>query len=71
MADPKRAFTRREIKSEFAPKLREAIRREDYDAFRDILNVAQIVPGSERYRLLEAEFWRAVAQRRRNKHGLP
>ena len=63
-------FTRREIK-QLAPKLDQAIRRGDYTAFKEILTLAEIVPGSDRYRSLEAEFWRAVAEYRRSRHGLP
>jgi len=67
MADTTREFTRKQIKREFAPKLYEAIRRADYDAFKEILSEAEIVPGSGRYRFLEAEFWRAVAEREKNR----
>jgi len=63
-------FTRREIK-QLAPKLGHAIRRGDYAAFKEILTLAEIAPGSDRYRSLEAEFWRAVAEYRRSRHGSP
>jgi hypothetical protein len=51
-----KGFTRSQIKNEFAPKVAEAIRRADYDAFKEILSAAEIFPGSERFRSLEAEF---------------
>ena len=56
---------------QLAPKLDQAIRRGDYTAFKEILTLAEIVPGSDRYRSLEAEFWRAVAEYRRSRYGLP
>lgn len=71
MPDATGNFTRREIKFEFLPKVREAIRRGDYNAFKEILALAGIIPGSDLYRSLEAEFWRAVAERRRNRSELP
>ncbi len=69
--DTTKDFTRKEIKSTFAPKVDTAVRRADYNAFKEILSEAGIVPGSERFRLLEAHFWRAVAERRRSRRGLP
>lgn len=59
-----RSFTRRQIKREIKPKLDQAIRRGDYEGFKEILTLAEIVPGSDLYRSLEAQFWRAVAERR-------
>jgi len=64
-------FTRTEIRRDIKSKLAYAIRRGDYDIFKEILTLAQIVPGSDRYRSLESEFWRAVAERRKNNQGLP
>ena len=61
------SFTRREIKQEIKPKLDQAIRREDYEGFKEILTFAEIVPGSDLYRSLEAHFWRAVSEHRKNK----
>ena len=63
--------TRAQIRNEFRSKLDYAIRRADYEAFKEILTLAEIVPGSERYRSLEALFWSAVAEHRKSKHESP
>lgn len=59
--------TRRQIKREIKPKLDEAIRRADYEGFKEILISCGISPGSERFRVLEASFWQAVSERRKMK----
>jgi hypothetical protein len=64
MAESK-SLTRKEIKEEIKPKLDYAIRRADYEGFKEILYLAEIVPGSDLYRALEAQFWRAVSERRK------
>ncbi|HMD87272.1 MAG TPA: hypothetical protein VKO18_21500 [Terriglobia bacterium] len=64
-------FTRSEIHNEFKGKLDYAIRRADYEGFKELLSLAEIAPGSDRYRSLEAEFWRAVAVYRKNRREPP
>jgi hypothetical protein len=63
-------FTRSQIRYEFKRKLSDAVKREHYEAFKEILALAEIVPGSDRYRSLEAAFWRAVAEHRRKSSEL-
>jgi hypothetical protein len=63
----RKTFTRREIKEEIKPKLDWAISRGDYEAFKEILTLAEIAPGSDLYRSLEAQFWRAVSERRKDR----
>ena len=62
-----KSFTRREIKQEIKPKLDQVIRRGDYEGFKEILRLAEIAPGSDRYRSLEAHFWSAVAERQKKR----
>jgi hypothetical protein len=59
-------LTRREIKQEIRPKLDQAIRRGDYEGFKEILTLAEVVPGTDLHRSLEAQFWRAVSERRKS-----
>jgi hypothetical protein len=63
-------LTRREIK-QIRPKFEEAIRRGDFEAFKQILASLDVAVGSERFRSLESQFWRAVAERRKNKQQQP
>ena len=70
MLEPDR-ITRREIR-EIRPKIEEAIRREDFEAFLQIIiSKLGVERGSERCRLLESKFWNAVAERRRNRMQRP
>jgi hypothetical protein len=58
-------LTRAEIKVVGA-KLRQAVRAANYEGFKEALvSDLGIRVGSERFRALEAEFWRAVAEHRR------
>jgi hypothetical protein len=58
-------LTRAEIKV-VKSKLRQAVRRGDYEGFKDALvSDLGIRVGSERFRALEAEFWKAVAEQRK------
>ncbi len=61
-----RRLTRREVKKEIKPKLDWAIRRGDYEMFKEILALAEIAPGTDLYRSLEAQFWSAVSERRKS-----
>lgn len=63
-------LTRREIKA-MRSKFEEAIRREDFEAFKQMLVSLGVAVGSERFRSLESQFWRAVAERRKNKQQQP
>ena len=62
-----KSLTRRAIKHVIKPKLDYVIRREDYEGFKEILTLAEIAPGSDRYRSLEAHFWSAVAERQKKR----
>jgi len=54
-------LTRKQIQ-EIKTKLRQFIRNRDYEGFKDALVYDLGIPlGSERFRSLEAEFWRQVA----------
>jgi|GEM_PF-1510804 hypothetical protein len=58
-------LTRAEIQL-IKKKLRQATKTGDYEVFRDaLINDLGIRPGSERFRSLEAEFWKAVADYRK------
>jgi hypothetical protein len=60
-----KGFSRREIE-EIRPKIEEAIRREDFEAYLEIITSRLGVErGSERCRFLESKFWQAVAERRK------
>jgi hypothetical protein len=65
-----KSLTRREIK-QIEPKIAEAIRRESFEDFKNILISLGIALGSERFRFLEGKFWNAVSERRRNKQQRP
>jgi hypothetical protein len=70
MPDTK-GFTRRQVQ-ELKPKIDEAIRREDFEAYLEILiSRLGVERGSDRCRFLESKFWEAVAERRRNKMQRP
>jgi len=59
--------TRRDVQK-FRPKIEEAIRRESFEDFKNILTVELKIPlGSDHFRSCEANFWRAVAERRNMK----
>ncbi len=66
MAMSKKEFTRAEIQA-IKPKIDEAVRRESYEDFKEILISLGIALGSERFRFLESRFWDAVAERRKNR----
>jgi hypothetical protein len=59
-------FSRKQAKK-FKPKINAAVRHYDYDAFRAILIELGVEPGSDRFRSLEADFWRAVAAKKRER----
>ena len=63
-ADPERGretVTRKEQKV-IEGKILECVRKRNFEAFKDILTSELGIPvGSERFRSLESEFWRAVA----------
>ena len=66
MPEPNK-LTRPEIQ-EIRPKIEEAIRREDFEAFLEIIiSKLGVERGSDRCRFLESKFWNAVAERRRNR----
>jgi hypothetical protein len=57
-------FTRRDFR-EIAPLIREAIRREDFEGFKEILvGKLKIAQGSDDFRSYEALFWQAIGARR-------
>jgi len=65
------AVTRREIR-EIEPLIREAVRREDFEAYMEILTSRLGVErGSDRCRFFESKFWTAVAELRKNKMQRP
>lgn len=65
------AATRKEIR-EIEPLIREAIRREDFEAYIEILTLRLGVErGSEQCRFFEAKFWAAVAEIRKSKMQQP
>ena len=53
-------------------KIIECARKENFEAFKDILTSELDIPvGSERFRLLESEFWRTVAAIRQSRQQQP
>jgi hypothetical protein len=65
------AVTRREIR-EIEPLIREAVRREDFEAYMEILTLRLGVErGSDQCRFFESKFWSAVAEVRKNKMQRP
>ena len=63
-------LTRKQIQ-EVRPKFEEAVRREDFEAFKELLTLLDVAVGSERFRSLESQFWRAVAERRKSRQQRP
>ena len=64
-----KGLTRREIQ-QIKPKFEEAVRREDFEAFKELLTLLDVAVGSERFHSLESQFWRAVAERRKSRQQL-
>jgi hypothetical protein len=65
------ALTRREVR-EIEPLIREAVRREDFEAYMEILTSRLGVErGSDQCRFFESRFWVAVAELRKNKMQRP
>ncbi len=63
--------TRREIR-EIEPLIREAVRREDFEAYMEILiSRLGVERGSDECRFFESKFWVAVAEVRKNKMQRP
>ena len=63
--------TRKEVR-EIEPLIREAVRRQDFEAYMEILTSRLGVKrGSDQCRFFEAKFWAAVAQVRKNKMQQP
>ena len=53
-------------------KIIECARKENFEAFKDILTSELDMPvGSERFRFLESEFWRTVAAIRQRRQQRP
>ncbi len=53
-------------------KIIECAKKENFEAFKDILTSELGIPvGSERFRLLESEFWRTVAAIRQRRLQQP
>ncbi len=63
-------LTRKQVQ-EIRPKFAEAVRREDYPAFKELLTRLGIVAGSDRFRSLESQSWRAVAEYRKSRQQRP
>ena len=63
-------LTRKEVK-QIRPRFEEAVRREDFEVFKELLTGLDVAVGSERFRSLESQFWRAVAERRKNRQQQP
>jgi len=61
----------RKMVREIRPKLAEAVRRGDYEGFKEILSLAGIPLGSDEFRSYEAHFWRAVSEYRKSKQQSP
>jgi hypothetical protein len=65
------AVTRKEIR-EIEPLIGEAVRREDFEAYMEILTSRLGVErGSEQCHFFEAKFWTALAELRKNKMQRP
>jgi len=63
--------TRREVR-EIEPLIREAVRRQDFEAYMEILTSRLGVErGSDQCRFFESKFWTAVAEIRKNKMQQP
>ena len=63
--------TRREVR-EIEPLIREAVRRQDFEAYMEILTSRLgVKPGSDQCRFFESKFWTAVAEIRKNKMQRP
>jgi len=64
-------FSRREIR-DIRPHIEEAIRREDFQAYLEIIiSRLGVERGTDRCRFLESKFWEAVAERRRSRMQRP
>ncbi len=65
------AITRKEIQ-EIEPLIREAVRRQDFEAYMEILiSRLGVERGSDQCRFFESKFWTAVAEVRKNKMQQP
>ncbi len=65
------AVTRKEVR-EIEPLIREAVRREDFEAYMELLTLRLGVErGSEQCRFFEAKFWTAVAEVRKSRMQRP
>jgi len=65
------AITRKEIQ-EIEPLIREAVGREDFKAYMEILiSRLGVERGSEQCRFFESKFWTAVAEVRKSKMQRP
>lgn len=65
------SVTRKEL-LELRPVIEEAIRRQDYEGYMEILTSRLGVErGSEQCRFFEAKFWQAVAELRKSKIQRP
>ena len=63
--------TRKEVR-EIEPLIREAVRRQAFEAYMEILTLRLGVRrGSEQCRFFESKFWTAVAEVRKNKMQRP
>ena len=63
--------TRREVR-EIEPLIREAVRRQDFEAYMEILTSRLgVKPGSDQCRFFESKFWTAVAGVRKHKMQQP
>ncbi len=65
------SVTRNELRK-LRPVIEEAIRREDYEGYMELLTSRLGVErGSEQCRFFEAKFWQAVAELRKSKMQRP
>ena len=63
--------TRKEVR-EIEPLIREAVKRQDFEAYMEILTSRLGVKrGSDQCRFFESKFWVAVAELRKNKMQQP
>ena len=65
------AASRKEVR-EIEPLIRKAVRREDFEAYLEILTSRLGVErGSEQCRFFESKFWSAVAELRKSRMQRP
>ena len=64
-------ITRKEVR-EIEPLITEAVRRQDFEAYMEILiSRLGVERGSDQCRFFESKFWTAVAEVRKNKMQQP